>query len=71
MADQKYIVKSLAVSGKGSKIFRAKDEVSANDFPEGHAEKLVEQGHLKRKPGPKSKGKDSEKSTDQKSAEKE
>ena len=43
---KKYIVKALAVSGKGNKIFRSGDEVNENQFPEGNAEKLVKSGHL-------------------------
>ncbi len=45
---KKYIVKSLAVSGLGNKVFRCRAEVNENNFPPGRAEELVKSGHLVR-----------------------
>ncbi len=42
-----YKVLVLAVNGKRG-IFRSGDEVNEDNFPPGHAEKLVEQGYLER-----------------------
>lgn len=43
---KKYRVISLSVGGHSNRIFYAKEEVSENAFPPGHADKLVEEGHL-------------------------
>lgn len=43
---KKYIVKALYVSGKGNKQFNSGDKVTENNFPEGNADLLVEQGFL-------------------------
>lgn len=43
---KEYKVISLAVGGKGSKIFRSGDIVIADNFYEGRAEELVKSGHL-------------------------
>lgn len=43
---KKYIVKSLAVHGRGKKIFTNGDKVTEANFPPGNAEELVKQGHL-------------------------
>jgi hypothetical protein len=43
---EKFKVKSLAVSGRGNKIFRTGDEVFEGQFPDGRAKQLVKQGHL-------------------------
>lgn len=42
-----YIVIALCVGGLGNKIFNEGDTVTEKNFPEGNAEKLVEQGFLK------------------------
>lgn len=42
---KKYRVKALSVGGK-NKIFNYGDVVTENNFPDGNAEKLVEQGFL-------------------------
>lgn len=41
-----YKVIALSVGGKSNRIFTAGDVVTADAFPDGHAEKLVEQGFL-------------------------
>lgn len=43
-----YKVKSLGVSGLGSRIYAAGALVTDADFPPGRAEQLAERGHLKR-----------------------
>jgi len=42
----KFKVIALSVGGLGKKIFSSGDIVTAENFPSGHAEKLVEQGFL-------------------------
>lgn len=44
---KKYEVISLSVGGLNNKIFRSGDKVTAANFPQGNAEKLVEQGFIK------------------------
>ena len=44
-----YIVVALVCQGLGNNIFRAGDECQEDQFPAGHAEKLVEQGFLAEK----------------------
>lgn len=41
------IVKALALSGKGNKIFRSGDAVKETNFPEGNWTKLVKDGFIK------------------------
>lgn len=48
-APKTYIVIALSVGGLGNKIFKSGDEVKENNFYEGHADKLVDQGFLKLK----------------------
>ena len=42
----KYRVIALSVGGLGNKIFASQDIVSAENFPEGHADLLVAKGFL-------------------------
>lgn len=44
---KKYEVISLSVGGLNNKIFRSGDKVTAANFPQGNAEKLVAQGFIK------------------------
>lgn len=44
---KKYIVQSLAVSGRGKKIYTNGDKVTEANFPPGNAAELCKQGHLK------------------------
>lgn len=39
-------VKSLAVGGKGNKIFRSGNSVNEKNFPEGNWERLIKDGHI-------------------------
>lgn len=49
MAEKQYVVKSLSVGGKGSKIYRCGDLVTASCFS-AKAEDLVKQGFLEEIP---------------------
>ncbi len=44
---KKYLVVALSVGGMNNKIYELNNEVTADCFPEGHAEELVEKGFLK------------------------
>lgn len=44
--EKKYKVIALSVGGRGNKIFKAGDVVTAADFPDDNADKLVDQGFL-------------------------
>lgn len=39
-------VKSLAITGRGKKIYRSGDPVTEENFPEGNFKKLVSDGHI-------------------------
>lgn len=45
--NKKYIVVALSVGGLNNKIFKSGDVVTAEAFPQDHAEELVKQGFLK------------------------
>lgn len=47
---QKFIVKSLAVSGLGKKIFRHGDFVTEENFPKGNFKELLEKKHIEEVP---------------------
>lgn len=44
--EKTYRVVSLAVSGRGNKIFRTGDTVTENNFPTGRLAELVKNGHV-------------------------